>query len=110
MLRSPLIAYRSPLLFAMLKRVRRHALVFGLVGLGVWVAFFDSHSVYRRVSYAHELDRLVVENRQLAAQNEVLSDQLEDGLDAAHLERVAREQYGMRRPGERVYRVESGGE
>ena len=89
------------------KRFRRRALLLGLAALAVWVAFFDSHSVLRRVGYARELDRLTVENERLAAENESLSAQLERGLDDATLERVAREQYGMRRPGERVYRVEA---
>ncbi len=88
-------------------RLRRHLLGAALVGLALWVAFFDSHSILRRVGYARELDRLSVENEQLAAENEQLSAQIERGLDDATLERVAREQYGMRRPGERVYRVET---
>lgn len=91
----------------MTKRLRRRAVLIGIVGLGLWVAFFDSHSVFRRMSYAHELDRLTIENEELAAENEALAAQVERGLDDATLERVAREQYGMRRPGERVYRVES---
>ena len=89
------------------QRLRRRALIVGLAALAIWVAFFDSHSVFRRVSYARELDRLTVENERLAAENEQLTAQLDRGLDDATLERVAREQYGMRRPGERVYRVEA---
>ncbi len=91
----------------MSKSFRRNVLIAGVIGLGLWVAFFDSHSVYRRVSYAHELDRLTVENERLADENAALADQLEAGLDDATLEEVAREEYGMRRPGERVYRVEA---
>lgn len=91
----------------MSKRLRRRAILVGLVGLALWVAFFDSHSVFRRMSYARELDRLTVENRQLEADNTALAARLEAGLDDATLERVAREEYGMRRPGERVYRVEA---
>lgn len=91
----------------MSKRLRRNVLIAGVIGLGLWVAFFDSHSVYRRVSYAHELDRLTAENRRLETENAALADELEAGLDDATLEEVAREEYGMRRPGERVYRVEA---
>ncbi len=89
------------------KRLRRRALLVGLAALALWVAFFDSHSIYHRVSYARELDRLTVENEQLATENAQMEAQLTRGLDDETLERVAREQYGMRRPGERVYRVES---
>ena len=88
-------------------RLRRRLLGVALVGLAVWVAFFDSHSILRRVSYARELDRLSLENEHLAAQNTALSARLAAGLDDETLERVAREEYGMRRPGERVYRVET---
>lgn len=91
----------------MSKSLRRRVLLVGLAALGLWVAFFDSHSLYRRASYAHELDRLTVENERLEAQNEVLEGRLARGLDDGTLEQVAREQYGMRRPGERVYRVET---
>ncbi|PAP77283.1 FtsB family cell division protein [Rubrivirga marina] len=91
----------------MSKRFRRNVLIAGVIGLGLWVAFFDSHSVYRRASYAHELDRLTVENQRLAKENETLEARLDAGLDDVTLERVAREEYGMRRPGERVYRVEA---
>jgi len=91
----------------MSSRLRRRALLLGLAGLVLWVGFFDSHSLYRRASYAHELGRLTAENERLEAQNERLADRLDRGLDAATLEEVAREEYGMRRPGERVYRVET---
>ena len=88
------------------QRLRRRLLLAGALALALWVAFFDSHSLWRRGAYARELDRLTEENAALAAQNAALAAQLERGLDAATVERVAREQYGMRRPGERVYRVE----
>ena len=91
----------------MTKRLRRRALWVGLAALAVWVAFFDSHSILRRVGYARELDRLSAQNAQLAAANEQLTARIARGLDDETLERVAREEYGMRRPGERVYRLEA---
>ena len=89
------------------QRLRRRLALAGVLGLLLWVAFFDSHSVWRRASYAHELDRLTEENDALSAENDALSAQLDRGLDDATVERVAREQYGMRHAGERVYRVET---
>lgn len=91
------------------KRFRLRLLLAGAVGLVLWVAFFDSHSVWRRAAYARELDRLTEENATLEAQNAALAERIDRGLDAETVERVAREQYGMRRPGERVYRVEAEG-
>ncbi len=89
------------------QRLRRRLALAGVLGLLLWVAFFDSHSVWRRASYARELDRLTEENAALTAENDALEAQLQRGLDDATVERVAREQYGMRRAGERVYRVET---
>ncbi len=89
------------------KRLRRRLLLAGALGLVLWVALFDSHSLWRRASYARQLDRLTEENAVLTTENAALAAQIAHGLDAETVERVAREQYGMRRPGERVYRVES---
>lgn len=91
----------------MSRRLRFRLVVAGLCALAAWVLFFDSHSVIRRAGYARELSRLTAENERLRAENVVLNRQIERGLDAEIVERVAREQYGMRRPGERVYRVEA---
>lgn len=91
----------------MSKRLRRRLLLVGALALAAWVTFFDSHSLLRRATYAHELSRLTEENETLAAENEHLAALIARGLDAVTVERVAREQYGMRRPGDRVYRVES---
>lgn len=91
----------------MSRRFRFRLIAAGLLALAAWVLFFDSHSVIRRAGYARELSRLTAENARLEAENVVLARQLEQGLNADIVERVAREQYGMRRPGERVYRVET---
>lgn len=93
----------------MSRRLRTRLAIAAAVALGVWVAFFDSHSLWRRATYAGELERLSGENARLAAQNDDLESRLARGLDAATVEKVAREQYGMRRPGETVYRVEADG-
>ena len=84
---------------------RRRLLLLGLALVVGWLAFFDSHSLWRRVSYSHEVKVLEAENAALGAQNADLVRRLDAGLSDALVERVAREQYGMRRPGETVYRV-----
>ena len=88
-----------------MSRFRSRLVLVGLAALAVWVAFFDSHSVLRRVQYASELDRLSEENAAMVADNAAVQARLDRGLDNATVEEVAREQYGMRRPGETVYRV-----
>ena len=89
----------------MTRRLRSRLVACALVALAVWVTFFDSHSLLRRASYARELARLTDENEQMVAANAETQARLDRGLDDATVEQVAREQYGMRRPGETVYRV-----
>lgn len=85
--------------------LRRRLILAGIAALALWIAFFDSHSVLRRVQYARDLAQLREENQRLRDENAVLARQVEVGLSPEVVERVAREQYGMRRPGETVYRV-----
>lgn len=84
----------------------RRLLVLGLLALAVWLGFFDSHSVARRVGYWRELDGLREENARLEEENMALAARVRAGLSNETVEKVAREAYGMRRPGETVYRVE----
>lgn len=78
----------------------------GLVVAAVWIAFFDSHSLLRRVQYYYEYRTLAAENEQLQAAIEDLERRVSAEPSDEVVEEVAREQYGMRRPGERVYPVE----
>ena len=88
----------------------RFGLLLGLgLGLLVWVAFFDSHSLAKRFAWHQELHQFSAENAALQAQIGVLEEGLEATPSASVVEEIAREQYGMRRPGETVYRVEEGG-
>src|SRR5690606_22283450 len=45
--------------------LRRRLLMLGLVVAAVWIAFFDSHSLLRRVQYYYEYRTLAAENEQL---------------------------------------------
>lgn len=89
------------------RRVQTWLLLVSLVVVGVWLAFFDSHSLYRRVAWHRELTQLTEENAELRAEIERLEVSVREAKTDAVVEKIAREQYGMRRPGERVYRVES---
>lgn len=86
--------------------LRRRLLVLGLVAAAVWIALFDSHSLLRRVQYYYEYRTLAAENEQLQAEIEDLERRVSAAPSDEVVEEVAREQYGMRRPGERVYPVE----
>lgn len=88
-----------------LQRLRRRlVLVVGVFTL-LWITFFDSHSLLKRISWHHEQAELRAENESLAAEIERLEREIEKGLSDEVVEQIAREDYGMRRPGETVYRV-----
>ncbi len=75
-------------------------------GVLVWVAFFDSHSLWQRYRWHQELEATARENADLRAEIERLRSQLDRPLSDSLVERIAREEYGMKRPGETIYRVE----
>ncbi|ARA92459.1 MAG: septum formation initiator family protein [Bacteroidetes bacterium] len=85
--------------------LRKRTLLIALLALGLWLLFFDSHSVLRRVQWHHEHHTLLEENARLEAEIATLEAQMEALDSDLVIERIAREQYGMRRPGETVYRV-----
>lgn len=89
------------------RSLRRWLLVGVAVVLLLWITFFDSHSLIRRYQWHTEHDRLTQENRELRARIEALETQLEQPLSDEVVERIAREEYGMKRPDETVYRIES---
>lgn len=86
---------------------RCRTLVFG-IGLGlvvIWVLFFDSHSVATRVQLMAERSELKADNEALQARIEALEMKLSRPPTDAEIERIAREDYNMSRPGETVYPV-----
>jgi cell division protein FtsB len=85
------------------KKLRRRIVV-GAVSLAfIWIAFFDSHSLQNRIGWWKERNELIDENEALRSRIEAIEASLEQGLSDHDVERIAREQYGMRRPGETVY-------
>lgn len=73
--------------------------------LFIWIAFFDSHSLLRRVQWHQEHDQLTRENKDLRLKIERLREKLDRPLSDSLIERIARQEYGMKRPGETVYRL-----
>ena len=63
--------------------------------VAVWVGVLDSHSLWRRIAYARELQALNEENRALERENAALSSRINDGLSPATVERVAREVFAF---------------
>ena len=88
------------------RRPWRWLLLAAVLALGLWVAFFDSHSVQKRLRFQQQRAALTAENDSLRRQIEALEKKLQRPPADSTIERIAREEYGMRRPGETVYRVE----
>lgn len=88
--------------------LRKRLVLIGLALVALWVFFLDSHSVLKRLQMTYERRVLQAEVETLQAENEELQDRLRTGITDDIVEEVAREQYGMRRPGEVVYPVEHG--
>lgn len=79
------------------------------VGLGllVWLMFFDSHSLMSRIKWYGEYKSLQSQNEALRSDIEFLEGELEKGLSDESVEKIAREDYGMKRENETVYPVVS---
>jgi cell division protein FtsB len=95
----------SPLLNPL--RWKRSALL-SLLGLFllIWFGFLDTYSLWSRYQLEREKKNLVHRTEQLVADTEELRNKIEAlRNDPSLLEKIAREEYGMRRPGETVYRI-----
>jgi len=92
--------------FKVSRRLKGRLLLCSLAILAVWLLLFDSYSLVNRFRWHREAEKLRIENATLQSTNKQLERQLELGLSDEMIEHIAREQYGMRRPGETVYRIE----
>ncbi len=88
------------------KALRGLALAALLVGGAIWFAFFDSYSIRKRVTWHRENVQLNAENERLQQEITRLRAELAQPPTDELIEKIAREQYGMRRPGETVYHIE----
>ncbi|MBO6576113.1 MAG: septum formation initiator family protein [Rhodothermales bacterium] len=89
---------------------RQRAKIFGAGALLLffWVAFLDSHSLFKRVKWSYEAEQLRTENAEIQADIDRLEAELERELTDDEVERIAREEYGMQREGETVHPVTPG--
>lgn len=89
-----------------IRRLRNRLFAAAAVLLLVWLTFFDSHSLVKRVTWHHEVQELREENEHLTGEIDRLEREVRQGLSDQAVERIAREEFGMRRPGETVYRIQ----
>ncbi|HET8866172.1 MAG TPA: septum formation initiator family protein [Gracilimonas sp.] len=74
--------------------------------LVVWFAFIDSYSLKTRWDLYSQKKELKERTKELNARSKELKTKIEQlDKDPALLEKIAREEYGMRKPGETVYKV-----
>ncbi len=72
----------------------------------VWFTFLDTYSLLARYQLQKERDFLIEETKRLSSETETLNAKIQKLEDNPELiERIAREDYGMRKPGETVYRL-----
>lgn len=96
-----MLSYLNPL-----KWKRSFLLSILLLFLVVWFGFIDTYSIYARYNLAHQKDELESKIEELQKKTELLEAEIE-ALKANPdlLEKIAREEYGMRKKGEKVYKV-----
>ena len=87
------------------RRLQGPLIVVVVLLAALWFTFFDSHSLVKRVRWHQEVARLTEENGALRQEIEALEERLAEPISDEVIEKIAREEYGMRRPGETVYRV-----
>lgn len=88
-------------------RWRKSFLVLVLGGFVViWFAFIDTYSLWTRYQLSERKEDLKIKTAQMEAETARLRQQIQDlKNDPALLERIAREEYGMKKEGETVYKV-----
>ena len=75
----------------------------------IWFAFIDTHSLKTRWDLAEKKAKLIERTKELEIDAEVLKTKIETlENDPALLEKIAREEYGMKKPGETVYKIKKG--
>lgn len=88
-------------------RWRKSFLVLILGGfVFIWFAFIDTYSLWTRYDLSQRKDNLKQKTEQLKSETAKLKQQIQDlKNDPALLERIAREEYGMKKEGETVYKI-----
>jgi cell division protein FtsB len=89
-------------------RWKKPILVAVLVGAAViWFLFFDTYSLLTRIQLENRKDALIEQTEEYRNEAEELDKQIQELENNPQLiEKIAREDYGMRKPDETVYKVE----
>ncbi|MDZ7681337.1 MAG: septum formation initiator family protein [Fodinibius sp.] len=72
----------------------------------IWFTFIDTYSIWTRVELNQRKAELKQKTQELKADTQILKQKIEDlKTDPFLLERIAREEYGMKKEGETVYKI-----
>jgi len=73
----------------------------------VWFLFFDTHSLLTKIKLENQKKELIERTKQYEQQTAELEKMIEDiQKNPEIIERIVREDYGMKKPNETVYRIE----
>mgnify|MGYP001345767040 FL=1 len=83
-------------------------ILLGLLGLVlvIWFLFVDAYSLKTRWDLGQQKKELIRKTEELKSESETLEQdiqKLENNPDL--IEKIAREEYGMKKPGEKVYKI-----
>ncbi len=72
----------------------------------IWFAFIDTYSIWTRVELNQRKAELKTKKKQLKEETLILKQKINTlENDPKLLERIAREEYGMKKEGETVYKI-----
>ncbi len=72
----------------------------------IWFMFIDTYSIWTRIELMQRKEELKAKKEKLKAETIILKQKISDlKNDPFLLERIAREEYGMKKEGETIYKV-----
>ncbi len=72
----------------------------------IWFAFIDTYSLWTRIELNYRMDELQSKKEKLQEETLILKEKIDDLKTAPTLlERIAREEYGMKKEGETIYKI-----
>tara|TARA_B100000282_G_C31663227_1_gene458551 strand:- start:162 stop:467 length:306 start_codon:yes stop_codon:yes gene_type:complete len=83
-------------------------ILLGLLGLVIviWFLFIDVYSLKTRWELGQQKKVLIQKTEELKNESEILEQNIQNLKKNPNLiEKIAREEYGMKKPGERVYKI-----
>lgn len=88
-------------------RWRKSFLILILGGfLLIWFAFIDTYSIWTRIELSQRKSELKAKKAELKKETAILKEKIEKlKTDPFLLERIAREEYGMKKKGETIYKI-----